>query len=58
MLHTAIPYQRRLLLAAVAIMVVVLPVAIFVYFARRGWLAADRPLMTWSRLLAWLRRKG
>jgi magnesium transporter len=53
---TAIPFDRPWLLAIVLAMMVGLPVAMLLLFARRGWLTDDRRITSWARLRAWLRQ--
>ena len=51
-----IPYDRPWLLGIVVAIMMCLPAAMLLLFARRGWLTEDRRLTSWSRLRAWLRR--
>jgi magnesium transporter len=53
---TAIPFDRPWLLGIVLAIMVGLPVAMLLLFARRGWLTEDRRITSWARLRAWLRR--
>ncbi len=52
-----IPYDRPWLLGIVLAIMMGLPVAMLLLFARRGWLTEDHRLTSWSRLRAWLRRR-
>jgi hypothetical protein len=52
-----IPYHREWLLALVVAVMLVLPGAMLLVFARRGWLTDGRPFHPWSRFRAWLRRR-
>lgn len=54
---TAIPFDRPWLLGIVLAMMVALPVAMLLLFARRGWLTDDRRITSWARLRVWLRRR-
>jgi magnesium transporter len=53
---TASPFDRPWLLGIVLAIMVGLPVAMLLLFARRGWLTEDRRITSWARLRAWLRR--
>jgi magnesium transporter len=53
----AIPFDRPWLLGIVLAMMVGLPVAMLLLFARSGWLTDDRRITSWTRLRAWLRRR-
>lgn len=53
----AIPFDRPWLLGVVLAVMMVLPAAMLLFFARRGWLAEDRRITSWARLRAWLRRR-
>ncbi len=52
-----IPYDRPWLLGIVVAIMMFLPVAMLLLFARRGWLTEDRRLTSWSRLRAWFQRR-
>ena len=52
-----IPYDRPWLLGIVMAIMMCLPVAMLVLFARRGWLVEDRRVTSWTRLRTWLRRR-
>jgi magnesium transporter len=52
---TGIPFNRSWLLGVVLAMMVGLPVAMLLFFARRGWLTDERRITSWKRLWAWLR---
>jgi len=54
---TRIPFDRGWLLAAAVAVMLVLPGAMLLTFARRGWLTDGRPFHPWSRVRAWLRRR-
>jgi len=54
---TAIPFDRPWLLGIVLAVMVGLPVAMLLVFARRGWLTDDQRITSWARLQAWLRRR-
>ena len=54
---TGIPYHRGLLLVIAVGVMLVLPGAMLLVFARRGWLTDGRPFHPWSRFRAWLRRR-
>ncbi len=54
---TRIPFDRAWLLAVVLAMMAGLPVAMLIFFARRGWLTDERRITSWARLRAWLRRR-
>jgi len=51
-----IPYDRSWLLGGVLLAMGILPAAMLLFFARRGWLGEDRRLTRWARLRSWLRR--
>ncbi len=55
---TRIPFDRAWLLWVVLAMMVGLPLTMLLLFARRGWLADDRRITTWTRFRArlWRRR--
>lgn len=52
-----IPYDRPWLLGAVLLAVMILPAAMLLFFARRGWLVEERRITSWARLRAWVRRR-
>ncbi|HSB81844.1 MAG TPA: magnesium/cobalt transporter CorA [Candidatus Methylomirabilis sp.] len=54
---TAIPYDRPWLLGLLLATILGLPVAMILFFLRRGWIADSRRITTWNRLRAWLRSR-
>lgn len=52
-----IPYDRPWLLGIIVAIIMGLPVAMLLLFARRGWLTEDRRLTSWGRLRAWFHRR-
>jgi len=54
---TRIPFDHAWLLGLVLAMMAGLPVAMLIFFARRGWLTDERRITSWARLRAWLRRR-
>ena len=54
---TGIPFARAWLFGLVLAMMVGLPAAMLVLFARRGWLTDGRRITSRARLWAWLRRR-
>ena len=53
---TAIPFDRRWLLAVVLGIMGALPICMIVVFLWRGWLTDDHRITAWTRLLAWICR--
>ena len=56
---TGIPFDRAWLLGLTLITMLALPVAMVLFFARRGWLTDGRRITSWTRFRAWFwhRRK-
>jgi hypothetical protein len=52
---TSIPYDRPWLFATLLLVMLGLPIAMVIVFARRGWIAAHRRTTRRSRLWSWLR---
>lgn len=53
---TTIPFDRWWLLLSALLIMAGMPVAMLLYFLRRGWLVEERRITSWARLRAWLFR--